>query len=86
MNSVNTVTLDYSLANNKPDIEEDLNLTHEYFTKLKNTNLKNIEFLPLEEIKEILKNWKINHIEFKGTSYNPKYEMSIESKNNSFPV
>ena len=34
LNSVTKVTLDYSDAENKPDIDEDIKLVHEFFKKL----------------------------------------------------
>ena len=53
LNSVKTVTIDYSITKNKPDVQDNLDMMQECFKNLQRVNLKNLQNLSLSEIAKI---------------------------------
>ena len=57
---------------------EDLDIIFKYFTNLQFVDLS-INYLSISEFYQIVKNWKVNNLIFKGIDYDNN-EYSIESK------
>ena len=53
LNSVTKITLDYSDAEDKPDVDKDIELMRGYFKNLHSVNLNNLKYLSISEVVKI---------------------------------
>ena len=77
--SVHEITIDYTQASSKPEIDKDLDSLYMHFKNLNSITLEGIESLTIDEIIGILKNWKINNITFSGTMLDKEYSLESDT-------